>query len=73
MTHYDIDWPKELESRPTNSHFHESKGSKYDVEIPINEKYEYLADRLGHTEILGTPIERLLRLEGDHFHPNNLD
>jgi len=32
-----------------------------------------MADRLGHPEILGTPWERLARLEGEIFHPGYLD
>ena len=32
-----------------------------------------MADRLGHPEILGTPFERLMRLEADIYHPANLN
>ena len=46
-------------------HFHADKGSKYDVETPYESRYPYLADRLGHPEILGTPFERLMRLESE--------
>lgn len=53
--------------------FHQDKGYKYDVPVPQEEKYPYLADRLGHPEILGNPTERLLRLEGEIYHPNWLD
>lgn len=73
MTHYDVEWAKELDARPVTSHFHHDKGYKYDVEVPYNQRYEYLADRLGHPEILGTPMERLLRLEGEVYHPNWLN
>lgn len=73
MTHYDVEWPKDLESRPVTSNFHQVKGYIYDVETPYNERYDYLADRLGYPEILGTPWERLLRLEGDIYHPTYLD
>lgn len=37
-------------------HFHEEKGSKFDVEIPYYERYPYLADRLGHPEFVASPI-----------------
>jgi hypothetical protein len=60
-------------NRPVNDHFHPDKGSKYDVETPYGERYPYLADRLGHPEILGTPFERLMRLESDIYHPQNLN
>jgi hypothetical protein len=73
MTHYDIEWPKELLERPVNSHFHPDKGYKYDVEMNYDERYEYYADRLGHPEILGTPAERLFRLEGEIYHPAYLN
>lgn len=73
MTHYDVEWVKELDARPVTSHFHHDKGYKYDVEVPYNQRYEYLADRLGHPEIMGTPMERLLRLEGEVYHPNWLN
>ena len=53
--------------------FNQDKGYKYDVPVPSEEKYPYLADRLGHPEILGNPTERLLRLEGEIYHPNWLD
>jgi hypothetical protein len=62
-----------LDARPVNSHFHPDKGSKYDVETPLSERYPFLADRLGHPEILGTPFERLMRLEADIFHPSCLN
>jgi hypothetical protein len=32
-----------------------------------------LADRIGHPELLGTPAERLLRLESEVYHPAYLD
>lgn len=54
-------------------HFHGDKGSKYDVRVAEEERYPFLADRLGHPEILGTPFERLMRLEADIYHPVNLD
>lgn len=73
MTHYDVEWPKELDARPVTDHFHPDKGYKYDVEVPYAQRYEYQADRLGHPEILGTPLERLLRLEGEVYHPNWLN
>jgi hypothetical protein len=56
-----------------NRDFHQDKGYKYDVTVPVDERYPFLADRLGHPEILGTPTERLLRLEGEIYHPNWLD
>jgi hypothetical protein len=34
MTHYDVNWKKELEERPTTKNFHPDKGYKYDVETP---------------------------------------
>ena len=37
------------------------------------EKYQYVADRLGHPEFLGTPVDRLFKLENDIFHPVYLD
>ncbi len=36
MTHYDIEWPKELANRPVNKHFHKDKGYKYDVDTPLD-------------------------------------
>jgi hypothetical protein len=50
-----------------------SKGYKYDVEVKNEDKYQYVADRLGHPEFLGTPMERLLKLENDIYHPTYLD
>lgn len=73
MTHYDVEWPKELASRPTTKKYHHDKGYKYDVATPYDQRYNYQADRLGHPEILGNPFERLMRLEGDIYHPNYLD
>lgn len=37
------------------------------------EKYQFVADRLGHPEFLGTPVDRLFKLENDIFHPTYLD
>ena len=71
MTHYDVLWPKEVESRPVTRDFHPDKGYKYDV--PVSQKWPHVADRMGYPEILGDPFERLMRLEGDIFHPVNLD
>lgn len=73
MPHYDVEWPKEKDGRPVTNHFHHDKGYKYDVETPYNERYPHVSDRLGHPEVLGTPFERLLRLESDIYHPSYLD
>lgn len=43
-------------NRPVNPNYHKDKGSKYDVPFPAEEKAEYLADRLGHPETVGTPL-----------------
>jgi len=43
------------------------------VETPYEQRTPFMADRLGHPEILGTPFERLMRLEADIFHPANLN
>ena len=55
------EWENERRNRPVTKTF-SSKGYKYDVEVKPEDKYEYVADRLGHPEFLGTPIERLLKL-----------
>jgi len=34
MTHYDIEWKKELEGRAVNKNLHPDKGYKYDVDTP---------------------------------------
>jgi hypothetical protein len=60
---------KERDARPVNPHFQPDKGSKYDVETPNENRYPYLADRLGHPEFIANPLQRLLRLEGDMYHP----
>jgi hypothetical protein len=60
-------------NRPVNPDYHKSKGSKFDVPFPSHLKVEYLADRLGHPETVGTPLERLLKLESDLYHPAFLD
>lgn len=73
MTHYDVEFQKEKDSRPTTKNINPDKGYKHDVITPYNERYDYLADRLGHPEILGTPVERLLRLESEMYHPCYLD
>lgn len=66
-------WEEELQNRPVNPHFHSGKGSKFDVEVPIEERYAHVADRLGHPEIFPTPWETLLRLENPLCHPGFLD
>jgi len=72
MSH-EIEHEKILDNRKVNDHFHPDKGSKYDIATPYEERYPYMADRLGHPEILGTPFERLMRLESDIYHPVFLD
>jgi len=62
-----------LDSRPVNSHFNSHKGYKYDVAVPYSERVPYMADRLGHPELIGTPMERLFRLECDIYHPEYID
>jgi len=69
----DLQWQKEVESRPINKHFHHDKGYKYDVEVPWDQRHPHVADRMGYPEILGTPFERLMRLEGEIYHPTYLD
>ena len=68
-----VAWEQELEDRPVNSHFHQLKGHKYDVEVPFEERAPHVADRLGHPEIFPTPFETLLRLERFDCHPGHLD
>ena len=41
MTHYDVEWPKELMNRPVNKKFHHDKGYKYDVDTPYDQRYDY--------------------------------
>lgn len=41
--------------------------------VPYEERYPYLADRLGHPEFVATPLERLLRLESNLYHPTYTD
>eukprot|EP01017_Pseudomicrothorax_dubius_P003968 TRINITY_DN106_c0_g1_i1.p1 TRINITY_DN106_c0_g1~~TRINITY_DN106_c0_g1_i1.p1 ORF type:complete len:513 (-),score=148.62 TRINITY_DN106_c0_g1_i1:146-1684(-) len=67
------DWEKELENRPVNPNYHPDKGYKFDVATPFRDRLPHVADRLGYPEILGTPWERLTRLEGEIYHPNYLD
>jgi hypothetical protein len=66
------EWENERRNRRVSKHFSD-KGSKYDIEIKPEEKFEYVADRLGHPEFIGTPFEWLLRLESDIYHPCYLD
>lgn len=61
------------ENAPVTDHFHPDKGYKFDVEIPYDERYPHVADRLGHPEIFLNPLESLLRVETDMAHPNHLD
>lgn len=68
-----LDWQKEYNNRPVTSHFHHDKGYKYDVETSWDQRHPHVADRFGYPEILGTPFERLMRLEGEIFHPTYLD
>ncbi|MCB0368312.1 MAG: hypothetical protein KDD45_02445 [Bdellovibrionales bacterium] len=53
--------------------YNHGKGYKYDVPIKPEEKYEFVADRLGHPEFFGTPVERLFKLERDLYHPSFID
>lgn len=41
---------KKKAERKVTDHFHHDKGYKYDVEVPYDEKYPHVADRLGHPE-----------------------
>jgi hypothetical protein len=68
-----LEWEEELRNRPVTDHYHHDKGSKFDVRVPLEERYPHVADRLGHPEIFPTPIETLLRLERALSHPGYLD
>jgi hypothetical protein len=68
-----IEWEKERLNRPVTRDYNHGKGYKYDVPIKAEEKYEYVADRLGHPEFFGTPLDRLFKLEKDIYHPTYLD
>ncbi len=54
-------------------HFHPDKGSKYDLEIQVNDRHPHVADWLGHPEILVTPLESLLWLDKIITHPTFLN
>lgn len=64
---------KLAENAPVTDKFHHDKGYKFDVEVPYDERYPHVADRLGHPEIFLNPLESLLRVETDLAHPANLD
>lgn len=68
-----LEWEQEYRNRPVTRHFNHAKGYKYDVPVKPEEKYEFLADRLGHPELFGSAIERLLKLENDIYHPEYID
>jgi len=68
-----LEWEKERLERPVTKKFHPDKGYKYDILTPENKRFPHVADRFGYPEIMGTPLERLLRLEGDIYHPVYLD
>jgi hypothetical protein len=57
-----IEWEKERLNRPVTKDYNHAKGYKYDVPVAPEEKYSFFADRLGHPEFLGTPMERLFKL-----------
>lgn len=67
------DWEHEIEQQPVTSHFHASKGSKFDVETPDEKRHPHVADRLGHPEIFPRPIDSIFGLQDMHCHPNFLD
>ena len=67
------EWENDILNRPTTKNFHPEKGYKYDIEVPYDERFPHVADRFGYPEILGTPFERLMRLEGEIYHPVYLD
>lgn len=67
------EWERELENRPVNPDYHRDKGYKFDVATPYEQRFPHVADRLGYPETLGSPTERLFRLESDIYHPNYLD
>jgi hypothetical protein len=69
----DVEWHKELINRQVTKNFHPDKGYKYDIEVPADQRFPHVADRFGYPEIMGTPFERLMRLEGDIYHPVYLD
>ena len=68
-----LEWEKERLNRPVTHDFNHGKGYKYDVPVAPEEKYAYVADRLGHPEFFGTPMDRLLKLEKDLYHPTFTD
>jgi len=69
----EIEWEEERDLRPINSHYNVDKGYKFDVPTPYEERVPHVADRLGYPEQLGTPLERLFRLDQDLSHPQYLD
>ena len=68
-TKYEVDFADAQFRRPVNKTFHPDKGSKFDIITPYDQRFPHVADRLGHPEFLANPIQRLLRLESDIYHP----
>lgn len=62
-----------MSERKVTDHFHHDKGYKFDVEVPYEERYPHVADRLGHPEQLLTPFEQLIRIDKNLCHPTFLD
>lgn len=58
-----IEMQRENDQRKVTREFHEIKGSKFDVEIAEEDKHSHVADRLGHPEVVLSPIQSLLRLD----------
>lgn len=69
----EVEWEEMQENRPATRNYHLDKGYKFDVEVPYDQRYPHVADRLGHPEIFLSPVASLLRLENDIAHPGNLD
>jgi hypothetical protein len=69
----EIQWEMDNDNRPVNDHYNADKGFKFDVMVPYEERAPHVADRLGFPEQLGSPLERLFRLDHDLTHPNYLD
>lgn len=68
-----VEWEQGRDNRPVNDHYNADKGFKFDVPVPYQERVPHVADRLGYPEQLGSPLERLLRMDADDYHPAYLN
>ena len=65
----EIRYQEFLKNRPVTDNYDHDRGHNWQVEVPDQQKFPHVADRLGYPILREEPIERIVGIERAPAHP----